>query len=208
MNRSRAAGYSSGVPDRSFPGASPRRLSPGWSRARESRDGARPRRLHRSRRRIRSSSSPRCRSPATSRRHLDVRESPRADRSAPRGGDLWIRYPDGTLEEPHARGRVRQGRAAGRDAIAVREPSVHWSGTKALFSMVIGAPRSSTSGNRTTGRSTRSPASAQSDTPVIRKIADQPAGLQQRHSDLRHRRPHPLHLRPPAQRRARISIRS
>jgi hypothetical protein len=28
----------------------------------------------------------------------------------------------------------------GVNAIAVRDPHVHWSGTKAVFSMVIGAP--------------------------------------------------------------------
>lgn len=28
----------------------------------------------------------------------------------------------------------------GANAIAVREPSVHWSGSKAVFSMVVGAP--------------------------------------------------------------------
>jgi hypothetical protein len=53
----------------------------------------------------------------------------------PRGGDLYIRYSDGVL-----RNLTREagfGLTAGRE-IAVREPSVHWAGTKALFSMVIG----------------------------------------------------------------------
>ena len=50
----------------------------------------------------------------------------------PRGGDLYIRYSDGVL-----RNLTREagfGLTAGRE-IAVREPSVHWGGTKALFSM-------------------------------------------------------------------------
>src|SRR5688572_17369767 len=60
--------------------------------------------------------------------------------AAPRGGDLWIRYPDGTLKNlTRAAGFGMEGQQ-GANAIAVREPSVHWSGTKALFSMVIGAP--------------------------------------------------------------------
>ncbi len=55
--------------------------------------------------------------------------------STPRGGDLYIRYADGTLRNLTA--------AAGfgltpTQAIAVREPCVHWDGTRALFSMVVG----------------------------------------------------------------------
>ncbi|MSQ47815.1 MAG: hypothetical protein EXR78_05400 [Deltaproteobacteria bacterium] len=53
----------------------------------------------------------------------------------PRGGDLYIRYSDGVLR--NLTREARFGLTAGRE-IAVREPSVHWSGTKALFSMVIG----------------------------------------------------------------------
>src|SRR5689334_16463631 len=61
--------------------------------------------------------------------------------SVPRGGDLWIRYPDGTLKNlTRTAGFGMQG-LQGANAIAVRDPSVHWSGTKALFSMVIGAPQ-------------------------------------------------------------------
>ncbi len=56
-------------------------------------------------------------------------------RNTPRGGDLWIRYGDGTLRNLTA--EAGYGLAA-RQEIAVREPSVHWSGTKALFAMVIG----------------------------------------------------------------------
>ena len=58
-----------------------------------------------------------------------------------RGGDLMIRYPDGTLRNltKEAGYGVADG-LQGASAIAVREPAVHWSGTKALFSMVIGAP--------------------------------------------------------------------
>src|SRR5258708_37547401 len=61
--------------------------------------------------------------------------------SCGRGGDLYIRYSDGTLKN--------LTRAAGfgvygtqhTNGIAVRQPCVHWTGKKAVFSMVVGAPR-------------------------------------------------------------------
>ncbi len=55
--------------------------------------------------------------------------------STPRGGDLYIRYSDGALRNLTAEAGF--GVKVGEE-IATREPSVHWSGTKALFSMVIG----------------------------------------------------------------------
>lgn len=55
--------------------------------------------------------------------------------STPRGGDLYIRYPDGTLRNLTA--LAGYGLAPNQE-ISVREPTVHWSGTKAIFSMVIG----------------------------------------------------------------------
>ncbi|MBK6853902.1 MAG: hypothetical protein IPG93_20540 [Burkholderiales bacterium] len=58
----------------------------------------------------------------------------------PRGGDLMIRYPDGTLRNLTKEAGFGMDGLQGANAIAVREPSVHWNGTKALFSMVIGAP--------------------------------------------------------------------
>src|ERR1051325_10971917 len=60
--------------------------------------------------------------------------------SVGRGGDLYIRYPDGTLKNlTRAAGYGKSGLQSGT-GIAVRQPCVHWSGTKAVFSMVIGAP--------------------------------------------------------------------
>ena len=57
-----------------------------------------------------------------------------------RGGDLWIRYPDGSLKNlTQAAGFGNEG-FQGANAIAVRDPSVYWDGKKAMFSMVIGAP--------------------------------------------------------------------
>ncbi len=63
----------------------------------------------------------------------------RIDR-APRGGDLMLRFPDGTLRNLTAEaGFGNAGQQLG-NAIAVRDPAVHWSGQKAVFSMVVGAP--------------------------------------------------------------------
>ena len=60
---------------------------------------------------------------------------------APRGGDLMIRYPDGELRNlTREAGFGDAGEQQGANAIAVREPVVHWDGNRALFSMAIGAP--------------------------------------------------------------------
>lgn len=56
-----------------------------------------------------------------------------------RGGDLWIRYPDGTLRNlTEAAGYGNTG-FQGATSIAVRDPAVYWDGTKIIFSMVVGA---------------------------------------------------------------------
>jgi len=61
--------------------------------------------------------------------------------AAPRGGDLWIRYEDGTLRNLTAEaGYGAPDGFQGAGSIAVREPCVHWNGTKAVFSMVVGSP--------------------------------------------------------------------
>jgi len=61
--------------------------------------------------------------------------------AAPRGGDLWIRYPNGALRNLTAEaGYGEPAGFQGTRAIAVREPCVDWSGTKAVFSMLVGAP--------------------------------------------------------------------
>ena len=57
-----------------------------------------------------------------------------------RGGDLYIRYTDGTLRNLTQEAGYGTSGLQGASSIAVRDPAVHWSGTKALFSMVIGAP--------------------------------------------------------------------
>ena len=67
--------------------------------------------------------------------------------SAGRGGDLWIRYPNGTLKNLTAAAGFGTTGFQGANAIAVRDPAVHWSGSKAVFSMVVGAPARSLPGS-------------------------------------------------------------
>src|SRR5258706_2941961 len=63
-------------------------------------------------------------------------------RSCGRGGDLCILYPDGTLKNLTLLAGYGKSGSQDTTGIAGREPSVHWSRTKALFSMVAGAPTS------------------------------------------------------------------
>jgi hypothetical protein len=98
---------------------------------------------------------------------------------AARGGALWIRYPDGTLKNLTAAasyGSSDPEGFQGADAIAVRDPAVHWDGQKALFSMVVGAPERQYDNSRVfywqiyeiTGL-------GQEETPSIRHLPNQPA---------------------------------
>ncbi|MCC7248983.1 MAG: hypothetical protein IT473_10205, partial [Lysobacter sp.] len=60
--------------------------------------------------------------------------------SVPRGGDLMIRYPDGSVRNLTREAGYGMDGLQTAQAIAVREPTVHWDGRKAVFSMVVGAP--------------------------------------------------------------------
>ena len=60
--------------------------------------------------------------------------------AVPRGGDLMIRYPDGSLRNLTREAGFGMDGRQGANAIAVREPTVHWNGTRAIFSMLVGAP--------------------------------------------------------------------
>ncbi len=71
---------------------------------------------------------------------------------APRGGDLWLAKPNGSLTNLTLTNITRSlgyGLAGPQhtNGIAVRDPSVHWSGQKALFSMIIGAPQNAADTN-------------------------------------------------------------
>jgi len=95
--------------------------------------------------------------------------------AAPRGGDLWIRYPDGTMKNLTRAAGFGAGGMQGANAIAVREPSVHWSGTKALFSMAIGAPPRQYLWEDYVWQIYEITGLGETDTPVIRRIPNQPA---------------------------------
>jgi len=96
--------------------------------------------------------------------------------AAPRGGDLWIRYPDGTTKNLTRAAGFGGGGMQGAASITVREPSVHWSGTKALFSMAIGAPTQQYVWETYVWQIYEITGLGAADTPVIRKIPHQPAG--------------------------------
>ncbi|MFN8487801.1 MAG: hypothetical protein U0350_09435 [Caldilineaceae bacterium] len=93
---------------------------------------------------------------------------------APRGGDLWIRYPDGTLKNLTAAAGYGVSGAQGANGIAVRDPTVYWDGTKALFSMIVDTPAIVQAQSyrwqiyEITGL-------GQNQTPVVTKVPNQPA---------------------------------
>ncbi len=96
---------------------------------------------------------------------------------APRGGDLWIQYPGGTRKNlTQLAGYGKTGSQDG-NGIAVREPSVHWTGTKAVFSMLIGAPSAQYEVGSYFWQMYEVTGLGIADTPVITKIANQPAGF-------------------------------
>ncbi|HEX8618773.1 MAG TPA: hypothetical protein VF911_14410 [Thermoanaerobaculia bacterium] len=95
---------------------------------------------------------------------------------APRGGDLFILYPSGTLKNVTRAAGFGNSGFQGANSIAVREPSVHWSGTKALFSMVVGAPTQQYQNNVTYRWQIYEVTNlGETQTPVITKVAKQPA---------------------------------
>ncbi|HVJ63489.1 MAG TPA: hypothetical protein VM555_12360 [Tahibacter sp.] len=57
-----------------------------------------------------------------------------------RGGDLYVRYPNGTLRNLTQEAGYGNAGMQGATSIAVRDPAMSWDGTKAVFSMVVGAP--------------------------------------------------------------------
>ncbi len=61
---------------------------------------------------------------------------------APRGGDLCLMDVNGNVRflTREAGFGVESGEVQAENAIAVRQPCVHWDGNKALFSMVVGGP--------------------------------------------------------------------
>ncbi|HEV8632485.1 MAG TPA: hypothetical protein VGV61_19380 [Thermoanaerobaculia bacterium] len=96
--------------------------------------------------------------------------------STGRGGDLWILYPNGTLRNlTQLAGYGVASGFQGATAIGVREPAVDWTGTKALFSMVVGAPTQRYEVATYFWQLYEVTGLGPTDTPVITRIANQPA---------------------------------
>jgi hypothetical protein len=97
--------------------------------------------------------------------------------SAGRGGDLYIRYPDGTLRNltREAGYGIAGANQDGPNAIAVRDPAMHWSGTKAVFAMVRGAPVEQFHESTTYWQLYEVTGLGRNDTAVITRVAGQPA---------------------------------
>lgn len=96
---------------------------------------------------------------------------------APRGGDLVLRYPDGSLRFLTREAGYGEDGQQGANAIAVREPTVHWSGEKAVFSMVVGAPTQRYQVKPFHWQIYEVTGLAPGQTAAIRRIAGQPAGF-------------------------------
>jgi hypothetical protein len=94
--------------------------------------------------------------------------------SVARGGDLWIRYPDGTLKNLTKTAGFGVEGFQNSKAIAVRDPSVHWDGKKAVFSMVIGAPEKQYEYKDYYWQLFEVTGLGQSETPVVTKVPNQP----------------------------------
>ena len=96
--------------------------------------------------------------------------------SAPRGGDLMIRYPDGTVRNLTREAGFGMDGQQGANAIAVREPAVHWSGTRAVFSMVVGAPARQYASDNGKWQLYEVSGLARGETVRITKVPHQPTG--------------------------------
>lgn len=95
--------------------------------------------------------------------------------SCPRGGGLWIRYPDGALRNLTQEAGYGETGQQGAGAIAVREPCVHWSGTKAVFAMVVGAPTQQYQTTEFRWQLYEVTGLAQGQAAVVTKVPNQPA---------------------------------
>lgn len=100
---------------------------------------------------------------------------PRLD-SLPRGGDLMLRYPDGSLRNLTQEAGFGMQGFQGANAIAVREPAVHWDGQKAVFSMIVGAAAQRYQHPDAVWQLYEITGLAKGQTAIITKVANQPAG--------------------------------
>jgi len=97
--------------------------------------------------------------------------------ASPRGGDLMIRYADGTLRNLTQEAGYGNTGFQGANSIAVREPTVHWSGTKAIFSMIVGSPVGQYDSVTSKWQLYEVTGLARGQTVRITKVANQPTGF-------------------------------
>ncbi len=90
------------------------------------------------------------------------------------GGDLYIRYPDGTLKNLTRAAGFGSSMLQDANAISVRQPCVHWSAKKAVFSMVCGAVLSNRDKREFYWQLFEVTGLAKDETPVITKVQHQP----------------------------------
>ena len=95
--------------------------------------------------------------------------------AAPRGGDLYILYPDGVLKNLTSAAGYGGVGLLTNNGIAVRQPCVHWNGQKALFSMVVGSPSGVFDGTKFFWQIYEVTNLGENQTPIITKIPNQPA---------------------------------
>lgn len=93
---------------------------------------------------------------------------------AGRGGDLYIRYPDGSLRNLTAETGYGNAGQQGANSIAVRDPAVSWDGNRAIFSMVVGAPTQQYQQLESWFQLYEVSGLAQGQVAVITKLANQP----------------------------------
>jgi len=92
-----------------------------------------------------------------------------------RGGDLYIYYPaQDSLKNLTALAGFGTEGFQGATSIAVRDPQVHWDGTKAVFSMAVGATESQYQHIAYYWQIYEVTGLGIEDTPVITKLANQP----------------------------------
>lgn len=94
-----------------------------------------------------------------------------------RGGDLFIRYRNGTLKNLTRQAGFGNAGFQGANAIAVRDPSVSWDGSKVIFSMVVGAPAEQYQVASYRWQLYEITGLGASQTPVITKVPRQPEGF-------------------------------
>lgn len=94
-----------------------------------------------------------------------------------RGGDLYIRYPDGVLRNLTREAGYGKTGLQSTNGIAVREPSMHWSGAKAVFSMVVGSPHKQYDYSTYYWQLYEITGFDRGATPVITRVANQPTNF-------------------------------